>query len=141
GDNVVANITADLLVYGGYNGDFKIKASEINDIDYHVLNGNLRYVDQVGNLKVDAVNGDTLITTQRRERSIINAQTLSGEITIAVPQMTHLEIEAEATYGEVHHRLNTVNQTGSHVGRQVDGEHDLIKLTIASTSGNIYLKD
>lgn len=141
GDNEVADITADLLVYDGYNGDFKIKDSEINDIDYHVLNGNLRYVDQVGNLKVDAVNGDIVITKTNSESSIINAKTLSGDIKIAVPQMTNLEIEAESTYGEVHHRLNNVNQTGSHIGRQVDGEHDLIKLTIASTSGNIYLKD
>ena len=98
-------------------------------------------MDQVGNLKVDAVNGDIVITKTNSESSIINAKTLSGDIKIAVPQMTNLEIEAESTYGEVHHRLNNVNQTGSHIGRQVDGEHDLIKLTIASTSGNIYLKD
>lgn len=141
GDNEMEVVTADLVTFDGYNGNLIIKTSQIIDLDYHILNGDLRYSGPVGNVKADTINGDIVISKGNEAGSIITAKNLSGDIKIAVPKENNLEIDAESTYGEVHHRLTNINQIEKRFERHIDADKDLTKVTATSTSGDIYLKD
>ncbi len=121
------------------SGDLKIKSLGSDNLTLKTTSGDVNIMDFTGNLKADSVSGDIDVRYRVFDNNI-DIKTISGKVTIDLPQNAEFYLKTNTVSGEVVTKFpitiisfNKMNQLEGTVGI---GDNSII---IDTVSGDIYI--
>ncbi len=121
------------------SGDLKIKSLGSDNLTLKTTSGDVNLMDFTGNLKADSVSGDIDVRYRVFDNNI-DVKTISGKVTIDLPQNAEFYLKTNTVSGEVVTKFpitiisfNKMNQLEGTVGT---GDNSII---IDTVSGDIYI--
>ena len=121
------------------SGDLKIKSLGSDNLTLKTTSGDVNIMDFTGNLKADSVSGDIDVRYRVFDNNI-DVKTISGKVTIDLPQNAEFYLKTNTVSGEVVTKFpitiisfNKMNQLEGTVGT---GDNSII---IDTVSGDIYI--
>lgn len=121
------------------SGDLKIKSLGSDNLTLKTTSGDVNIMDFTGSLKADSVSGDINVRYRVFDNNI-DVKTISGKVTIDLPQNAEFYLKTNTVSGEVVTKFpitiisfNKMNQLEGTVGT---GDNSII---IDTVSGDIYI--
>lgn len=141
-------INATMLEIEGVNGDIKVLSGAILDTIIETVNGSITVAATPQNIGASLINGDIRITADETKLRKINANSVNGNVKIAVPVELGLEGTVKTSLGNINSRLTeyeVVREKKARTNqllqfRRVNDEN-MAQIDASTTTGNIYLKD
>ncbi|WP_018659345.1 DUF4097 family beta strand repeat-containing protein [Allofustis seminis] len=138
------HLEATLLELKGTNGDISLKEAQLRDLVINTVSGDVRIMGAVQNAQINTVNGTIRETLYNEDIIRITNQTVNGTIKIAIPSTVGLEGTAQTTFGNIHTRLQHLDDLKTSKARKVNilrSGQTQAALEISTTAGSIFLKD
>jgi lia operon protein LiaG len=121
------------------SGDLRIESLGLDNLTLKTTSGDVNLMDFTGNLKADSVSGDIDVRYRVFDNNI-DVKTISGKVTIDLPQNAEFYLKTNTVSGEVVTKFpitiisfNKMNQLEGTVGT---GDNSII---IDTVSGDIYI--
>lgn len=142
------DIDATMLEVEGVNGDIKVLNGEILDNIIETVNGTVTVTAAPQTIAVSLINGDVRITAKENTLKKIEANSVNGNVKIALPLMLGIEGTVKTSLGSINSRLSdyeVIREKKERTNqllqfRRVDDEQ-MAQINASTTTGNIYLKD
>ncbi|KRN28485.1 hypothetical protein IV38_GL001487 [Lactobacillus selangorensis] len=143
------DLNATMLETEGVNGDVKVVGGSLLDALLTTVNGSVILRSNVQNAELSTVNGDVKTTLTENTLDQLKASSVNGNVKVAVPDDTALKGDATTRWGSIKDRMTKIkvlNERHSTGRQEYQFEREITnqkpaKLTLATTSGNIQLKD
>lgn len=121
------------------SGDLRIESLGSENLTLKTTSGNINILDILGNLKVDSVSGDINVEYRIFDNNV-DIKTISGKVTIDLPQDAGFYLKTNTVSGEVVNKfpitIISFNKMNQLEGTVRTGDNRIIVYTV---SGNIYL--
>lgn len=144
GNMTFKNTEAVMLEIKGTNGNVQVKDSDIRDFLVSTVNGDVIYKGAPLSSDVSTTNGSIKLTLSSKEMTRIKANSVNGDVKIAIPLEVDVEGEAKTVFGKVKSKLNEVevqSQKDTKLKFKRIRQGRVLQLTAHTTSGNVLLKD
>lgn len=148
GQLVLNDTNATMVEAENVNGGITMTQGRYDDVLATTVNGNIVLKNQLLNANVSTVNGDIKGTLTEASLKHLKAKSVNGNVKLGLPADLGFNLEARTRFGAIKNRLantQTIDQrqsTGSQMLQLVRAEDEqAAKLTLATTTGNILLKD
>lgn len=135
----ISNLDIDNFQCKTVSGDLKIKSLDSDNLTLKTVSGDVNIMNFTGNLKADLVSGDIDVGYKFFDNNV-DIKTISGKVTIALPQNAEFYLKTNTVSGEVVAKFpitmisfNKMNQLEGTVGT---GDNSII---IDTVSGDIYI--
>ncbi|MFD1672512.1 daptomycin-sensing surface protein LiaX [Agrilactobacillus yilanensis] len=129
------------------NGDVIVKGGRVVDSVLATVNGNVVISADMHTGQFTTVNGEVRGTVLNDELHKFVANSVNGNVKLAVPQTLPLRVTAKTRFSQVKNRLSNVNYGESDEGNlkyatlERGNQEDPAIITLATTAGNVLLKD
>ncbi|MTD42224.1 DUF4097 family beta strand repeat protein [Erwinia sp. CPCC 100877] len=141
-------IEATMLEVEGVNGDIKVLDGEILDNIIETVNGTITITASPQNIGVSLINGDVRITAKENTLRKIEANSVNGNVKIALPNELGVEGTVKTSLGSINSRMTEYEvirekkeRTNQLLQFRRMNEEQMAQINASTTTGNIYLKD
>ncbi|MHC5268121.1 daptomycin-sensing surface protein LiaX [Enterococcus sp. LJL98] len=147
GDIELTGLRASMLEVSGVNGNVQVLSGSIIDAIIDSVNGSVRMQTVPENLSVSLVNGDIRLTLKEDHLRRLKANTVNGDVKIALPVTQGIEGIAKSSLGSIQNRLTdfeVVREKKERMNQLLQFRRvtdEVAKIDLSTTTGNIYLKN
>ncbi len=148
GDITFDAVQATMIEVEGVNGNVKVNEGKVLDFLADSVNGSFVLRGEVTNAKISIVNGDIKYTVKENTVRKLEANSVNGNIKIALPQTLGVEGTLKTKLGNIKNRFTefeTIRESTEKMNKFLEirriVENDIFALKVNTTTGNIYLKD
>lgn len=141
-------INATMLEIEGVNGNIELRDGEILDSIIETVNGDITVKTTPHHLNIEVVNGNIRATLAEAQLKKLVATSVNGNVKVALPTSSSLEGTAKTNLGSIHRRVSDYEivrekkeRTNQLLQFRRIKETDVAHIEVATTTGNIYLKD
>lgn len=142
------NTVATMLEIEGVNGDIKVIDGSIIDTVAETVNGNMIISTSSQTISASLVNGNVKITAKESNLKKVDATSVNGNVKVAMVDGLSVEGKAKTNLGSIHSRIENkeiIKEKKERTNQLLEfrrlTEGEIAQINVATTTGNIYLKD
>lgn len=142
------NTVATMLEIEGVNGDIKVIDGSIIDTVAETVNGNMIISTSSQTISASLVNGNVKITAKESNLKKVEATSVNGNVKVAMVDGLSVEGKAKTNLGSIHSRIENkeiIKEKKERTNQLLEfrrlTEGEIAQINVATTTGNIYLKD
>lgn len=143
GDVKLKQVHGEVIQVEINSGDVLLQRVDVCDVRIQTMSGDIRVDGVFENLNIDTLSGDILVTQREAKSGEFRLVSMSGDIKVAVPPQSNVNIHTEVVTGEIRHRLSNcqVSDTKQLIERQLVENVSEVTIDTKTKSGDIYYKD
>lgn len=149
GNFQINDTIATMVEIKGTNGNVLFNDVEMKDLIINTINGDVRVQGNVNSSNIVTTAGAIRATLSGDELTHIEANSVNGDVKIAVPSQLGIEVDAKTLFGKVKSRLSDVQDDEMDTENNKANKRILTRLTegtpmrvnVRTTTGNILFKD
>ncbi|MDH6363350.1 DUF4097 and DUF4098 domain-containing protein YvlB [Enterococcus sp. PF1-24] len=148
GNITVEQLNGTMLEIEGVNGNIAVKNGEILDLIIETVNGTVTITAAVDNISTSIINGDIRMTLAHESIRKISANSVNGNVKVALPNTIAFDGLAKTSLGSINSRMTdyeTIREKKEKMNQLLQfrrtNENEVAKIDLGTATGNIFLKD
>lgn len=147
GDLLIQQMDAAMLEITGTNNEIELRKGEVLDLFAETVTGTIISSADSASAEYSLINGDIKLTVGNADLKKIVANSVNGDVKVALPQGTGIAGVAKTGSGTINYRLANYETVQERLGETQKILHftrsaePTAEVAVSSKAGNIYLKD